>query len=132
MNALALVAFLFSIAVQYNDPDPIRWMAIYAVAATACVLEMRRLDVWFFPIAIALIAFIWAGRIHHHLPGPINFSGMFASFKMKDEGIEQQREMFGLMIVAVWMVIISIAVGLRQRTAHLDSTPRPVDDDWGT
>src|SRR5689334_6702964 len=93
LNALALVAFLFSIAVQYNDPDPIRWMAIYALASIACVFEMRRLDAWFFPIAIALISFIWAGRIHHSLHVPFDFHGMFAHFKMDDENIEKMREM---------------------------------------
>ena len=38
-NALALAAFLFSVAVQFNDPDPLRWVAVYGAAAIVCLLQ---------------------------------------------------------------------------------------------
>ncbi len=41
-NWLMIAAFLFSVAVQYNDPDPIRWMLVYGLAALACILKLRR------------------------------------------------------------------------------------------
>ncbi|MEO7822999.1 MAG: transmembrane 220 family protein, partial [Gemmatimonadaceae bacterium] len=37
-----LLMFVFSTAVQLNDPDPLAWMAIYAAAAAVCGLEIRR------------------------------------------------------------------------------------------
>ena len=51
-NWVMLAAFLFSVAVQYNDPDPIRWMLIYGLAALACILKlMGRLN-WYLPAAV--------------------------------------------------------------------------------
>ena len=129
INAVMLVAFLFSIAVQYNDPDPVRWMLIYGAAAVACILEMLRRTHWLYPGAIALIAFIWAGRIHHSLPRGIHVSDLFRSFEMADIGIEQAREMGGLLIVGLWMIAVSIAVQLRERSGTMEPVEVMDDDD---
>lgn len=129
INAVMLVAFLFSVVVQYNDPDPIRWMVIYGVAAVACVFEMRRKTHWMVPGVIALIAFIWAGKIHHNLPRGIGFRSLFASFEMPDTGVEQAREMGGLLIVGLWMVAISVAVTLRERSGTMEAVEVMDDDD---
>ena len=34
------VLFLIAAALQYNDPDPLRWMAIYGLAVLACLLAL--------------------------------------------------------------------------------------------
>jgi hypothetical protein len=36
-NLLFALLFAFSVVVQANDPDPLRWMAIYGAATAACV-----------------------------------------------------------------------------------------------
>jgi hypothetical protein len=36
LNAILLLAMVASMAVQYNDPDGIRWMFIYGFAAAMC------------------------------------------------------------------------------------------------
>ena len=51
-NWLMIAAFLFSVAVQYNDPDPIRWMLVYGLAALACILKLRGRLSWYFPAAV--------------------------------------------------------------------------------
>ena len=33
--------FFACAAVQWNDPDPMRWVVIYTGAATACVMSVR-------------------------------------------------------------------------------------------
>ena len=38
-NALFLLIFLLSTAVQYNDPDPLRWFAVYSAAAALCLAQ---------------------------------------------------------------------------------------------
>ena len=39
VNGLTTCVFLLFAVVQYNDPDPVRWMAIYLAAALCCALE---------------------------------------------------------------------------------------------
>jgi hypothetical protein len=40
-NLLMLLMFLFSVVVQYNDPDPFLWMTIYALAELFAEFEMK-------------------------------------------------------------------------------------------
>ena len=42
LNYVMAAAFIFSVIVQFNDPDPLLWMLIYGLAGAACVLAMRR------------------------------------------------------------------------------------------
>jgi len=53
--------FAFAAAVQYNDPDPLRWMAIYGLAMLACGLALAGRLSWLPPALLGLIALIWAG-----------------------------------------------------------------------
>ncbi|MEO5509530.1 MAG: transmembrane 220 family protein [Longimicrobiales bacterium] len=123
-NALLFFAFLFSVAVQYNDPDPLRWMIVYGAAAVACILEMRRRTHPLFPITIALIAFAWTLSILPDVRGRVHSADLFASFEMKNAVVEQAREMGGLFIVTVWMLILATAAVLPwrrptpQRSSH--------------
>ena len=102
--------FLFAVAVQYNDPDALRWMAIYGLAALACGLWLaRRLPRW-----------IPRGRRHRgaglggdarpaRVVGRVSVGDLFESYAMKSEPVEEAREMGGLLIVAVWMVVLALA-----------------------
>jgi hypothetical protein len=40
---------------------------------------------------------------------------MFAEFEMANVGIEESREMYGLCIIATWMVAIAVAAWRRGR-----------------
>ena len=105
-NGIMLLLFVLSTVVQVNDPDPIRWMCIYGAAATVCGLEMRRRAPAWAPVAIAFIALVWAGSIvsrAHDVP----ISSMFAQWEMHDLRVEEAREMYGLTIVGVWMMLIA-------------------------
>lgn len=37
---LVSVYLLFATAVQYNDPDPLHWMALYGLTAFCCILAL--------------------------------------------------------------------------------------------
>jgi hypothetical protein len=107
-NAIMLLMFVFSVVVQVNDPDPLVWMAIYGAAAAVCGLEIRRKTPAWAPVAIALIALVWAGSIYsraHDVP----ISALFAAWEMRELRIEEAREMYGLTIVGVWMMAIVVA-----------------------
>ena len=115
-NWLMLLMFLLSVAVQYNDPDPLRWMSIYGAAAAVCVLELRRRTPAWAPALVAIIAIVWAGTIVARAYD-VPILSMFAQWEMKDVHIEEAREMYGLVIVALWMTAVA-AARVRARRAR--------------
>lgn len=113
-NVAMLAMFVFSVAVQYNDPDPLPWMAIYAAAAVVCGFEIRRKTPLLAPVVVAAVAVIWSGWIAarmHDVP----ISALFAEWEMRDVGVEEAREMYGLAIVGIWMIAITTAAWDRRR-----------------
>jgi len=114
-NGVMLVMFLFSAAVQFNDPDPAVWIGIYGVAAVVCVLEIRRRTPVWTPVVIALIALLWAGTLYYGARD-VPISSLFAEWDMRDVRVEEAREMYGLAIVAAWMIVIATAVRARAKT----------------
>jgi hypothetical protein len=110
LNLLMALLFAFSVVVQYNDPDPIRWMAIYGAAMVVSGLTAWHplLLPWFAPAIVAVVALVWAATISPRALGRIPLSEMFRSWEMKDSTVEENREMFGLLIVAVWMIVVMI------------------------
>ena len=113
-NAVMLLAFVFSVIVQFNDPDPLLWAAIYAVAALVCWLEIRRRTNPWFPAIIAAAALTWAATIAPRVIGKVPFGAMFAEFEMADIGVEESREMYGLALIALWMIAVASAAWRRR------------------
>ncbi|MDQ3675081.1 MAG: transmembrane 220 family protein [Gemmatimonadota bacterium] len=119
-NGIMLVMFVFSAAVQLNDPDPLAWMAIYGGAAVVCGLEIRRQASPWAPVAVAVIALAWAGSVYfrvHEVP----ISSLFAEWEMRDLRTEEAREMYGLAIVGIWMIVI---VSVRWARARIAASAR--------
>lgn len=119
-DVVLVAAFAFSVIVQVNDPDPWAWMAIYGLGAVAAALPLRGRGPWLFPLLVALLAVAWAITIAPRVVGVVPFRDMFGAFEMADAGIEESREMYGLLLIAAWMLVV--AVRLRPRSA---SGPRP-------
>src|SRR5215213_11000596 len=70
-NAVMALLFVFAAAVQYNDPDPLRWVALYLAAAAACVLALlQRLPRWI-PVVVGLVALAWAATLAPHVLGRV-------------------------------------------------------------
>ena len=107
-NWVMLAAFLFSVAVQYNDPDPIRWMMIYGLAAVACILMVLRRLRWYLPAAVGATALGWAASLAPDVVGKTTLGEMFQSFDMINTVVEEAREMGGLLIVAGWMAVLVV------------------------
>ena len=100
--------FAFAAALQYNDPDPIRWAAVYLSAAAACALYFNDRLLWYIPATIGLVVLLWAGVIVPDVWGQVTFNEMFETWKMTDPLVEEAREMCGLLLVAFWMVVLVI------------------------
>ncbi len=108
-NVAMAALFAFAAAVQYNDPDPLRWMALYLAAAAACVLALLRRLPRFVPVAVGLVALAWAVTLAPHVLGSVGLGEMFGAWEMKDVRVEEGRETYGLLIVAAWMAVLTFA-----------------------
>ena len=118
LNYLLLAMFIFSVIVQYNDPDPLTWMSIYGLAAVACVVAFKRPAHWLLPGALLLVSLIWAATIAPRVWGKVRFGELFEAWEMKDLRVEEAREMGGLLIVAAWMLILFCRAGYLWLTHH--------------
>jgi hypothetical protein len=109
-----LLAFVFSVIVQFNDPDPLLWAAIYAAATIVCLVELRRRTRPVIPATLAGVTLAWAATIAPRVVGKVRFTEMFAEFEMANTGIEESREMYGLVFIALWMIAVAIAAWRRR------------------
>jgi hypothetical protein len=110
MRAVAVVMcllFLFSAGLQWNDPDPVRWMALYGAAAVASALCALGRSHAHLSLCIALAAVMWAGvLVPEWLGNPSAISHILDDWEMHDPGVEVSRELLGLLIVVAWTLAI--------------------------
>lgn len=115
-SAFMVVLFLLAAAVQFNDPDPLVWIAIYTVAATVTFWSIGAAEA---TQKRGLRASVPALATTAALSGAAYLSTkVFGLQPLFDS--EEGREMMGLMIVAVWFAIV---------TLWLRGKPRPKIDD---
>lgn len=96
-------------ALNFNDPDLVRWVAIYGAACVVSILVAARGGV---PVAIAAsvgaVALAWAILWALRVRDIDAYAHMFDEWKMTSATAEEARETCGLIIVAVWMLAIVI------------------------
>lgn len=114
VNYVMILAFLFSVIVQYNDPDPLVWMGVYGAAMVACILFALGKLPSLLPVIVGLIALGWMLSLASQVIGKVGFSELFQAFEMKDERVEIGREFGGLLIIVFWMMVLSMT-RFRQR-----------------
>jgi hypothetical protein len=108
-NVVMFFVFLSFVAVQYNDPDPYLWMPMYGAAALSCWLRWRSRPYQLLSAITGIVALVWAGFWARDVIGQVNFMEMFSSWHMITIHVEEEREMYGLLIVTAWMGTILIA-----------------------
>jgi hypothetical protein len=96
--------FVLGLAVQYNDPDPVFWMALYAgvavLSAGACLGRG-----WPRTTLVALI--LYAAITLYWLPGLGQVRPeSFTSFQMKSPQDEVVREAAGLLLCTGWLALL--------------------------
>jgi len=112
-NRAMAVLFVFGAAVQYNDPDPWRWIAIYLAAAGVSLIADRRPAGAALPaLAVGVIALVWGETTSLSVQGRDVYTHMFDAWEMRAPGVEEAREVSGLFIIGVWMA--AIALGRRR------------------
>ena len=105
-NAAVALLFLFAVVVQYNDPDPSRWMAIYGAAAAASGLAAWGTTPRRACLVIAGVAIVWSIGIIGGGAGRADYLRMFDAWEMTSARVEEAREAAGLLIVAGWMILL--------------------------
>ena len=109
------IVFIVMAGVQYNDPDPLRWMAIYGMAALAALLfTFDKLHIAI-PVVIGVVAISWALLLAPDVIGKVSVGELFQSVQMQGQAVENGREMGGLLIVAACMAGLFVAT-LRRGT----------------
>ena len=108
LHGVMAALFFFGAAVQYNDPDPLVWMAIYVAAGTACVLAAMRQLRWWFPAVIGAIALVWAATFMPAVLPNVRIAQLFAAWEMANTRVEEGREMYGLLIIFAYMALLAV------------------------
>ncbi|MGH8017528.1 MAG: transmembrane 220 family protein [Opitutaceae bacterium] len=123
INGLFGALFLFAAALQFNDSDPLSWIAIYLAASAPCFLEWTRFARWPLPAVVGLFAIGWA--LVHASGGAwtVPLGNMFDEWDMKNEQVRETREVFGLLIVAGWMLVLAATGIVRARRASENPQP---------
>ena len=110
-NGLMAVMFAYCAAVQFNDPDPMRWVGVYGAACLITVLALVRPGhyPWFLPALLGAIAAVWCATILPRVAGKVRLAELFGSMEMKTHVVEEGREAGGLLIVAICMAMLTVA-----------------------
>jgi hypothetical protein len=116
IELLFALLFLFGAAVQYNDPDPLRWMAIYLAACAACVMGAFNVGPWWLPIIIGSVALAWGLTLAPRAFPNVRLGELVEQWEMKDQRVEEGREMYGLFIICAVMAGLALIRWLASRS----------------
>lgn len=116
VSSIMLILLLSCVAVQYNDPDPVRWMLIYGYGALVTGMAIAKRYTVLAPIG----AILYLAGFIYWIPGATvaDPSHIFTDLQMHEKGVEEVREAVGLLLCAVWMTVLSV-VWLRNRRTTL-------------
>ena len=100
------VLLVLGAAVQYNDPDPYSWAALYLAAAGVSFAALWIPRAWKVSGTVAAVASIWAAIL---APAALrtSFPDLFRSWEMMSIGMEAGREFLGLLLVATWTAYLT-------------------------
>lgn len=110
-NLIFCLLFIFSAALQYNDPDPYLWMPVYMYGAVLCWLAFRNN---YYPKAYLIGIFIYltyAVYLFFSKDGVLdwinkhNAEDIASTMKAEKPWIEETREFFGLLILIIVLLI---------------------------
>ena len=109
-----MAAYLFvCVALQYNDPDPIRWMLIYGAGALTSVLLPIKKPAAALALLIGMVALAWSFYLIHSIWGLIALSDLTSKMSEKGGAVEVGREAGGLLIEGVWLMLAAAYRGAR-------------------
>ncbi len=124
LSILMITMFGIAIVVQFNDPDPIFWVALYGLAlliSVGALIDLPMPGVLWLVLGVYLAAAAWLS------PNFANTSlEAFAAVGMKGLEEELVRELWGMVICAIWTGILVIREG--KKNDYYDDTESKITD----
>lgn len=115
-NLVWTLLFVYAAAVQYNDPDPFRWMFIYGAAALASArAALMQRPGWFLPTLVGSVAIGWGATLLPHVLAHPPPGEALVRYRMLNLEVEGARELLGLSLTALWMAVLAIVHRPRPR-----------------
>ena len=102
-SILGTVLFLTAAAVQYNDPDPHIWIPVYLIPALVSLAAVSGKLHWIIPIAVSGLAYVGFAVL------ALQVFGQRPLFS------EEAREMWGLLVTALWMDGLGVGLLIKSR-----------------
>ncbi len=118
ISAIMALLFLVAVAVQYNDPDPLLWMAFYLSVAVISITAAAGRFHWQSALAALLVALGWGLYLSPAFAEATKAS--FSTFSMHGRD-EVAREAGGLLFAAAWMAALAV-YGWRRQKASASAT----------
>lgn len=100
MAALLVVC----VVLQYNDPDPARWMAFYGACAIVSALLPSQPRIVPIAYVLAALALAWAVYLLYAVWGRMEVGDLVEKMSEKGGAVEQGREAGGLGIAGAWLL----------------------------
>jgi hypothetical protein len=109
MGLIGVPIFALSVAVQYNDPDPLVWILIYGAAAVACGAAALGRRWLVLPAAVGLVALVWGSTLVPSALAFLRSDHAPTQFQMETGNAleEEARECGGLLIAAAFGVALA-------------------------
>jgi hypothetical protein len=104
-NAMFAAMFVVAAGLQYNDPDPAVWIALYAGAAAATMAALHVRGGWVAAAVVAAIAAAWGAWLWYGVAGSVEATDIYRKMSEKGGKVEEMREAGGLSIGAVWLAV---------------------------
>lgn len=101
LTSLFALLCAISAALQYNDPDPVRWIVLYLAAGAAAVVAWVQPRAWSAPLVVAVVALGWAVLLWAGVAGTVETSDLWKRMSEKGGKVEEMREAGGLSLVVI-------------------------------
>jgi hypothetical protein len=106
LNLFFMAAFLLSTIVQFNDPDPLRWIMIYSAMVIVCALHHFARLPWKIAAIPVLICLTWIASLLPALNQGVPWREVLGSLAMQNDTVEEVREIGGLLLVLLWAAVL--------------------------
>ena len=118
LNLVFLGAFLLSALVQFNDPDPLRWIVIYSAMVVICGLQHFGRLRWYIAAVPVLMCVVWIVSLLPALNQGVPWGEVLGSLTMQNDTVEEVREIGGLLLVLLWAVTLSKVTYSKAHNSH--------------
>jgi hypothetical protein len=113
-HGIAAALFALSAVLQWNDPDPVAWMLLYAAAAILAGLAMAGRAPLAGLAVLAGVCAVWMALLSGSMADFLargDWSLLVATMKAGEPLIEESREFLGLGLVLLWSLLALLPAG---------------------